>query len=186
MVNMRELWEPIVLSSGGVFVTSAVIWMVAGYHKNDAVGVKDEEALRSALRAQNLEPNQYVIPYCPDAKERVKPEFQQKMKDGPLALILVRAPGLPDMKRMLGAWFLHLLILNSFIAYVAGRAGSHGIPFTPVFREVATIAWIGFAGALPMSSIFWNRAWRVTWKDVFDGFLYACITGAMFGWLWPK
>ena len=186
MVNVRELWEPIVLSSAGVFVTSAVIWMVAGYHKNDAAGVPNEEALRKALNEQNLAPNQYVIPYGPNAKDRLSPEFQQKMKDGPLAIITMRAPGLPDMKKMLGTWFFHLLIVNSFIAYVTGRAGGHGISFLPVFRVVATIAWLTYAGALPVNSIFWGRPWRVTFKDIFDGFIYACITGALFGWLWPQ
>ena len=186
MVNVRELWEPIVLSSAGVFVTSAVIWMVAGYHKNDAVGVPNEEALRKALKEQNLAPNQYVIPYGPEAKDRTSPEFQQKMKDGPLAIITMRAPGMPDMKKMLGTWFLNLLILNVFIAYIAGRAGSHDIPFVPVFRIVSSIAWLAYAGALSTTSIFWGRPWRVTLKDIFDGFIYACITGALYGWLWPK
>jgi hypothetical protein len=186
MVNMRELWEPIVLSSAGVFVASATIWMALGYHKDDAVGVKNEEALRKALKEQDLAPNQYVIPYCPDQKERVKPEFQQKMKDGPLAMLTIRAAGIPDMKRTLGAWFFNLLILNSVIAYIAGRVGSHDIPFLAVFRAVATIALLAYAGALPVASIFWARPWRVTLKDMFDACIYAVIVGAVFGWLWPK
>jgi len=186
MVNMRELWEPILLSSAGVFISSAVIWMALGYHKNDAVGVKNEEALRKALKEQDLAPNQYVIPYCPDQKERATPEFQQKLKDGPLALLTMRAPGVLDMKRMLGAWFFHLFIVTSIIAYVAGRTLPHGLSFLTIFRAVATIAWLAHAGALPTASIFWSRPWRVTWKDVADGLWYACLTGAIFAWLWPR
>ena len=186
MVNMRELWEPIVLSSAGVFVASAVIWMVAGYHKKDLVGVKDEEAMRKAIKAQDLAPNQYAIPYSADQKDRMTPEFQQKMKDGPLAIITIRKAGMPDMKRMLGAWMLHLLVLNAFIAYIAGRVGSHGIPFLPVFRTVGTIALIGFAGALPVQSIFWGKPVRATALDMFDALINALITGAIYGWLWPQ
>lgn len=186
MVSMRELWEPILLSSGAVFVSSAVIWMALPYHKHDLTGVKNEDALRKALKDQELAPDQYAIPFAAEQRARTTPEFQQKMKDGPLAIITIRAPGLPNMGKMLGVWFVHLLVLSSFIAYVAGRTFGHGAEFVWIFRIVSTVALIGYAGALPIHSIFWGRPWRVTVKDMFDGLLYALITGAIFGWFWPR
>jgi hypothetical protein len=29
------------------------------------------------------------------------------------------------------------------------------------------------------------RPWSVTAKNLFDGLLYALVTGGTFGWLWP-
>jgi len=186
MVNMRELWEPIVLSSVLSFTASSVIWMVLGYHKTDMTGLPDEEAVRDVLRRQQLAPGQYTIPYHADPKQRMAPEFLKKMADGPLANITIRAPGVANMGRMLGQWFVYLLLLESIIAYVAGRSLPHGLSYLTVFRTVAVISWLAFGGAYPVFSIFWGRPWRVTWKEVFDALLYACLTAGAFGWLWPR
>jgi hypothetical protein len=34
-------------------------------------------------------------------------------------------------------------------------------------------------------SIWYWRAWSLTAKVVFDGLIYAMLTGGTFGWLWP-
>jgi hypothetical protein len=40
--------------------------------------------------------------------------------------------------------------------------------------------------ALVQQSIWYGRKWSTTWPSVFDGFVYACLTAAVFGWLWPS
>jgi hypothetical protein len=185
MVYMRELWKPILLSSVAAFGASSVIWMVLGYHKTDVAGVPEEDVLRDALRRQSLGPGQYAVPFVADPKQRTTPEFLKKLAEGPHAFITLNAPGVPNMGRMLGRWFVYLFLLNSIIAYVSGRTFPHSMPFLTIFRTVAVTAWLAYGGALPVFSIFWGRPWRVTWKEVFDAFLYACLTAASFAWLWP-
>ena len=186
MVNMREIWAPIVISSALTFVASSVIWMFLGYHKSDMASVTDEEALRETLRKQNLAPGQYGLPWSTDQKQRATPEFKKKMIDGPLANITIRPAGSTGMGKVLGQWFLYLLILNSVIAYAAGRTLPHGLSYLTVFRAVGTISFLAYGGSTAVSSIFWGRPWKTTAKDLFDAFLYACLAAGSFGWLWPR
>ena len=186
MVSMREIWEPIVLSSVLAFGASSVIWMVLGYHDDDATGVRDEEPLREALRRQQLAPGQYVVPHVKDPKARRSPEFLQKLAEGPLAFITVKAAGVPNMARTMGGWFFYLLVLNSVIAYAAGRTLPHGLSVLTVFRAVGGISWLAYGGAHAVYGIFWWRPWRAVWKDIFDAFVYACLNAGAFAWLWPR
>lgn len=186
MVNMRELWEPIVLSSVLAFGASSLIWMALGYHKTDMTGLPDEESARQLLRKQNLAPGQYVVPWHADMKEMQKPEFKQKMADGPLAMITIRPLGAASMGKALAQWFFYLFILNSIFAFITGRMMSHGVPYPTVFAAVGGIAWLGYGGAVPVMSIFWGRPWRVTLKDMFDTLVYASLAAGTFGWLWPR
>jgi hypothetical protein len=40
--------------------------------------------------------------------------------------------------------------------------------------------------ALWQMSIWYPRAWSTTVKATVDGVVYALLTGAAFGWLWPR
>jgi hypothetical protein len=40
--------------------------------------------------------------------------------------------------------------------------------------------------ALPQHSIWYRRSWATTLKSIFDGLIYAVVTGAALAWLWPK
>ena len=54
-----------------------------------------------------------------------------------------------------------------------------------MFRLTGTVAMLAYAlSALP-ESIWRGQNWGVTLKFVFDGVVYALVTGATFGWLWP-
>jgi hypothetical protein len=35
-------------------------------------------------------------------------------------------------------------------------------------------------------SIWYRRAWSMTFKGTVDGAIYALVTCAVFGWLWPR
>jgi hypothetical protein len=40
-------------------------------------------------------------------------------------------------------------------------------------------------GTIP-ESIWMGKPWKVTWKGVLDGLVYALVTAGTFGWLWPR
>ena len=121
MSLLGALWLPIVLSAVLVFVVSAIIHMVLKYHNRDYTKLPNEDAVRAALRAGNPEPRQYIIPYCPDPKEMESPEMQQKFIEGPVGVLNLRRPGPPTMGPMLFQWFVFILVVSFFVAYLAAH-----------------------------------------------------------------
>ena len=187
MPMLGALWLPIVLSAVLVFVVSSIIHMVLKYHNRDYHKLPNEDAVRAALRAGNLEPRQYVIPYCSDMKEMASPEMQQKYVEGPVGVLHLRRPGLPTMGPMLLQWFLFLLVVSFFVAYIASHSGlAPGAHYLDVFRIVGAAGFLAYSAGQVPAAIWMGKPWSATWKDVFDGLVYGLVTAGTFGWLWPR
>jgi len=82
-------------------------------------------------------------------------------------------------------WFVFLIVMGIFCAYIAGRTLPGGTPYPRVFQIVGATAFIGYALALCELSIWYRRSWSLTLKAALDGLIYAALTGGTFGWLWP-
>jgi hypothetical protein len=82
-------------------------------------------------------------------------------------------------------WFLYSVVVGVFAAYVAGRALPAGARYLSVYRFAGATAFIGYSAALWQLSIWYRRAWGTTIKATVDGLLYALVTAATFGLLWP-
>ena len=78
-----------------------------------------------------------------------------------------------------------MIVVSLFSAYVAGRALPAGASFLHVFRLAGTAAFLGYSMALWQMSIWCRRAWSTTIKATVDGLIYALLTAATFGWVWP-
>ena len=116
------------------------------------------------------------------------PAYVEKVKRGPVAFLTVFPPipsGQPAMGGQLAQWFVYALVVSLFAAYIASRALGPGAPGAEVMRFAGTVAFAGYALALLQSSIWWKRKWSATLKSVFDGLIYALLTGAVFAWMWP-
>jgi hypothetical protein len=107
------------------------------------------------------------------------------MAKGPIVFMNV-SPGMsPSMGKSLTQWFVFVLVVTFFSAYITSRAVTPGVDYLTVFRFVGTSAFMGFAlGEIP-ESIWYKRNWVRTLKSVFDGLIYALLTAGVFGWLWP-
>ena len=186
MVGLGELWLPILVSTVLVFLVSAIIHMVLKYHNSDYTRLPNEDAVRAAIRSGNPAPAQYVIPYCPDMKEMEKPENKQKYIEGPVAVVNLMRPGVPNMGKSLGQWFLFLLFVSLFIAYVASHAILRGADYLNVFRIVGAVGFLAYAAGQIQGSIWMGKPWRVAMKEAFDGLVYGLVTAGTFGWLWPR
>ncbi len=44
---------------------------------------------------------------------------------------------------------------------------------------------MGYAMALAQDAIWSFQGWAATARSMFDGLIYALLTGGAFGWLWP-
>ena len=89
------------------------------------------------------------------------------------------------MGKSLVQWFVFCLLVSVFAAYLTSRALGPTADYLAVFRFAGTTAFGGYALALIEDSIWYHRKWSTTWKNVFDGFIYALVTAGVFGWLWP-
>ena len=186
MVSLTALWIPILLSAVLVFVVSSIIHMASPWHKNDYPRIPNEDAVRSALRPLNIPPGSYMVPRPANPKEMGSPEFADKMKTGPVLMLQVMPTGMTPMTKNLINWFMYLIVIGVFAAYLTSRAVGPGTNYLTVFRFVGTTAFMGFALALWQMTIWYRRSWVITMKSTIDGLIYACLMGGVFGWLWPR
>jgi hypothetical protein len=186
MVALSSLAIPILLSAVMVFVASSVIHMVLTYHRSDFGKVPKEDEVQELLRRLNVAPGDYAIPYAGSPAAMKQPEFIEKMKKGPLAMMTVAPGGPPSMGKSLLQWFLYSVLVSVFAAYIAGRTLGPGADYRAVFRFVSTVAFVGYSLALLQNSIWFRRKWGTTLKSMADGLVYGLLTGGTFGWLWPR
>ena len=83
------------------------------------------------------------------------------------------------------SWFLYSVVVGLFAAYIAGHALPAGASFRQVLRFAGVTAFVGYALALWQMSIWYGRAWLATIKATIDSVIYALVTAAILGWMWP-
>ncbi len=186
MTGLHALWLPMVLSAVAVFVASSVIHMFSGLHKNDFVAPPNQDGLADAIRPFNLAPGDYMIPRPSDMKEMGSPEFKERCERGPKLVFTVLPNGLPSMGPTLLNWFIYTLVISLFAGYVAARALPVGADYLQVFRFAGVTAFLGYAGALAQTSIWYGKSWGTTIRSTIDGLIYALLTAGLYGWLWPR
>ena len=184
MVPVLSLWLPILLSAVIVFVASSAIHMFTKFHKNDFKRVPNEDGVMAALRPFNLAPGDYGMPLAQSMDAMKSPEFQAKMKAGPVVFMTVR-PGEYNMATNLVQWFVYSIVISLVAGYIAGVAFGPGTEYLRVFQVAGCVAFTGYAMGLPQSSIWGGKNWGTTMRGMLDGLLYGLLTGGTFGWLWP-
>jgi len=185
MVSLASLWLPILVSAVLVFMASSVIHMAPLWHKNDFPKMPREAEVLSALRPFAIAPGDYFIPRASGMQEMRTAEFKEKMKQGPVMVLTVLPNGPIEMNRSLVQWFIFLLVVGFFVALVTSHTLPAGTPYLRVHKVAATVAFLAYSLALCELSIWYRRSWSLTLKAVFDGLIYAVLTGGTFGWLWP-
>lgn len=186
MISLASLWLPILLASVIVFAASSVIHMAPLWHQNDFPRMPREEEVLQALRPLAIPPGDYFLPRPGGREEMRSPEFREKLAKGPVAVMTVMPNGMFHMTSNLVQWFVFLLVVSFFVAYIASRTLAAGTPYLRVFQIAGATAFIGYSLALCELSIWYRRSWTLTLKAAFDGLIYALLTAGTFGWLWPR
>lgn len=186
MEFISALWLPIVLSAVGVWIASAVGWMLIGHHGKDWIGLPNEDAFTSALRNLNLAPGNYNFPHADDCHKAMKdPEFQQKWKNGPAGLVQIWKPDAGMAKPMI-LTFLVYLVAGTLIAYLGWNALPHqGAGFTKVFQLLGTAGILAYTVAAIPPALWFQAYPRAILMCIIDGVIYGLITGTIFAALWP-
>jgi hypothetical protein len=113
------------------------------------------------------------------------PEYQDKLKRGPVAIMTVLPNGPGNMGAQLMQWFVYCVVVSLFAAYVASRALPPGAAYLEVSQMASTTAFVGYGLALWQNTIWYRRRWTTTMKSTLDSVIYGFFTGGVFGWLWP-
>lgn len=159
--------------------------MVLKYHNSDYTKLPKEAEVMDALRPFNLPPGNYSMPRPSDMKEMGSPEYQEKCKKGPVAMMTVLTNGPMKMGSALVNWFIFSIIVGIFSGYVAGIVLAPGTDYMMVFRITSVVAFCCYTLALWPHKIWYYHGTAATIKTTVDGFIFALITGGTFGWLWP-
>ncbi len=186
MVSALSLWMPILLSAVFVFVASSIIHMALGYHAGDVKAVPRQDDVMAALRPFKLEPGDYCLPRPGSMKELGSEAHKARVALGPNLIFTVMPPDASFMGMTLLKWFVYGIVVAFVAAYVTGIAYGPGAAYPQIFRMAGTVGFACYAMALPQHSIWYRRSWRTTLISMADGFLYGCLIGGTFGWLWPK
>lgn len=182
-ISLISLWLPIVVSAVIVFLASSAVWMVLQYHNSDWRKLPDEDSARAALKG--TAPGQYSVPNATSSAERKNPEWQEKYREGPAAMLVVFPHGSLAMGKQMFQWIIYCLAISFMVAYISSFTVAAGAHYLQVFRVAATVAVLAYAGAAPTNAIWFGHTWSATLKDVLDGVIYGLLTAGVFGWLWP-
>ena len=185
-MSVATLWLPILLCAVLVFVASSLIHMVIRWHVSEYRKLANEDAVRDVMRAGSPTPGMYFIPWCPDHKEMKKPEVLKKFEEGPIAMVTVRANGLPKMGGALGGWFVYTLIVAALATYVACTGLAPGAAFGSVFCVVGLVSFMTFGGGSVQNGIWMGKPWSTVSKELLDAAIYGAINGATVAAMWPK
>ena len=186
MTGLSVLWLPILVSAIVVFVASSLIHMASPWHKTDYPRLSNEDQVMDALRPLNIPPGDYFVPRPASREDMRSKAFDEKVKRGPMVVFTVMPPGPMAMGRNLGQWFVYCAIVGLFAAYITGRALAPGAPSSRVWQFTSATAFMGYSLALWQMTIWYRRSTLTTIKATIDGLIYALVTAAVFGWLWPR
>jgi hypothetical protein len=186
LVSLWSLWSSIVLSAVLVFLASWIIHMFLPNHRRDFMKLPNEGALLDALRSMNIPSGQYLAPYANTAAQMKQPEYAEKRKRGPSLFLTLIAGGDTGMGKSLLQWFVYLLVISLFIAYLARHGLAPGAVYHRVFKSVGVAAFMAYGLGHAHQSIWYRQAWRTTFVYFIDGLVYSLLTAGVFAWLWPR
>jgi hypothetical protein len=156
------------------------------WHKPDCTKMPQEEKVMEALRPFAIPPADYMVPLAGGMAEMRTPEFQEKLRKGPVMVLTVLPNGMFEMRKSLVLWFLYLLVVSILSGYVALHALPVWAGHKAVYRIVGVTSFLGYNAALWQMTIWYRRALATTVRATIDGLIYAGVTAATFGWLWPR
>lgn len=186
MTEVTALWLPILLSSVFVFIASSIIHMAPLWHKNDYPAVPDEDSVMNSLRPFNIAPGEYMIPRAKNMADSKTSEFNEKLNQGPVMMITVFPNGPFNMGKNLIQWFIFIVIVGIFVAYITGLALPEGATYLEVYRIAGATAFVGYSLSIWQMTIWGNRSVGMNIKSTVDGAIYSLLIAGTFGWLWPR
>jgi hypothetical protein len=186
MVELSQLWLPILLSGVAVFFLSFLMWMVLPHHRSDWTKLPDEDGLMARLKEMGVtSPGQYSFPHCSDPAQMKDPVWMARHNAGPKGFLILQPEGPASMGKALAVSFVFNVVTALLVAYVARLALAPGTEGAFVFRFTWMVAFLANSFGLVWGAIWFARSWTSTFKEMIDGLVYSAATGLLFMALWP-
>ena len=183
MVTLPMLWLPILLSTVIVFIAANILWMALPFwHARDYKRIENQKPILDALA--NVPSGQYMVPWMD--RKGTTPEEMDALHKGPAVLMMVRNPSPFSMGKLIGMYFLYMLAVSFFVAYLTSRTRPAGTDYLEIFRVAGTASFLTYAFRGVPDSIWYGKPWSITIKEMVDGLIFGLLMGGVFGWLWPK
>jgi hypothetical protein len=185
MHDLPALWLPILATAVLVFIASSVVHMVFKWHNSDYRKVANEDEVMAALRAGSPTPGQYVFPHCSDMKQMQDDAMKNKYEQGPVGIITLLRPGMPNMGKHLAQWFVFCLVMSTAFAAIAVQ--TFGLAANPheAGHLIGLVSFLTFFSGSVMSAIWMGKPWGIVAKDLLDSLIYSTVCALTFMWLWP-
>ncbi len=185
VVELSQLWLPILLSGVAVFFLGFLMWMVFPHHRSDWRPLPDEDRVMKTLRELGVGGGQYTFPHCSGPAQMKDPEWIAKYNAGPKGFLVLKHDGPESMGKSMMTSFLFNVITAMAVAYVACQTLSAGAEGLDVFRFTGTVAFMTNSFGLVWGAIWFGRTWSSTLKEMGDGFAYSVVTALLFMAFWP-
>ncbi len=185
MVELAQLWLPVLVSAVAVFFASAVIWMALPYHKADIRPLPDEKAFDDAIAGLDIKPGLYMFPNCQDTKDMKSDAFKERFRSGPWGTITIMGKA-PNFGMNLLRTFIVYLVVSVFVAYLTGLALPAGAEYMRVFRIAGAAAVLGHCMGSLANDFFLGKPARFIVTSFIDGVIFALIVAGVFAAMWPE
>ena len=185
---LTHLWLPILASAAAVWIASFLAWMIVGHHKNDWKEVPGEQNFIDTIKRMGIPPGNYGFPEfrkCEGMTKEQKVAKWEEMQHSPMGLLRVWGP--ISMGRNMLLTFLVYLLVSVLAGYLGWTTLPHsGAEFTKVMQVLGTAGILAYCFASLPNDIWFQKSLREVVTSLIDGIVFGLLTGAMFGWLWPK
>ncbi len=184
MELLIPLWFPILLSAAVVWIVSIIAWTALPHHKNDFIGLPDEDAFSDFIRKSGIKPGNYVFPDFRGREAMKSEKIGKALKEGPVGHLSVWQTPLTMGGKLVGTFIVYLVV-STLIAYLTRVALPGAASFQQVFQVAATAGVLAYCFSSIPNALWFGSYKRTVVATFIDGILYGAITGAIFGWCWP-
>jgi hypothetical protein len=184
MEFLTTLWLPVLLSAAAIWVISTIVGMALPHHKQDWIGIPDEDGFMDYIRRSGIKPGNYLFPDF-RSREALKSEKVEKaLKEGPVGHLSVWQTPV-TMGGKMGATFIVYLVVSTLIAYLTRVALPGAADFARVFQIAGTAGILAYCFSFIPNAVWFGAYKRTIIASVIDGIFFGLITGAIFAWRWP-
>ena len=181
---LLPLWLPILLSAAAVWIVSAIVWMALPHHKQDFIGLPEEDGFMDYIRKSGIKRGNYVFPDFRDREAMKSEKICKAIKEGPVGHLSVWQTPV-TMGGKLVATFIVYIVVSTLIAYLTRVALPGAASFAKVFRVAATAGILAYSFSFIPNALWFGAYKRTIVASIIDGIVYGLITGALFAWRWP-
>ena len=185
MALLIPLWLPILLSAVAIWFISAIVWMALPHHKQDFVGLADEDGFMDYIRRSGIKPGNYVFPDF-RGREAMKSEKMQKaLSEGPVGHLSVWQMPVTMGGKMVATFIVYLAV-STLIAYLTRVALPGPAEFAKVFQIAGTAGILAYSFSFIPNALWFGAYKRTIIASFIDGIVFGLITGAIFAWRGPE